>query len=253
MQQMPLLCLLAVLILTLAALVQGYAGSSATHPQQRQPAAGATKVRPKDGLTYIRIPAGTFTMGCSPGDNECFDDEKPSHEVTISKGFWIGQTLVTQAAYKQVVGVNPSRFKGEQLPVETVSWNDAQSYCRTVGMRLPTEAEWEYAARAGNISSRYGDLDAVAWYSDNSGPQRIDGGALYQSDPKNYESNLIIKGNKTHAVGQKQPNAWRLYDMLGNAWEWTADWFGKNYYASSEARDPTGPSSGTYRALGGGA
>ena len=250
---MQVLWLLAVLILTLTALVQGYAGASATHAQQRQPVAGATKVSPKDGLTYIWIPAGTFTMGCSPGDSECFDDEKPAHEVTISKGFWIGQTLVTQAAYRRVVGANPSRFKGEQLPVETVSWDDAQSYCRAVGMRLPTEAEWEFAARAGNTSSRYGDLDAIAWYSDNSGPQRIDGGVLYRSDPNNYENNLIAKGNQTHVVAQKQPNAWQLYDMLGNVWEWTADWFEENYYARSEARDPTGPSSGTYRALGGGA
>jgi formylglycine-generating enzyme required for sulfatase activity len=244
---------LAVLILTLTALVQGYLGASATHAQQRQPAAGATKVSPRDGLTYIWIPAGTFTMGCSPGDSECFDDEKPAHAVTISKGFWIGQTLVTQAAYRRVVGANPSRFKGEQLPVETVSWDDAQSYCRAVGMRLPTEAEWEFAARAGNTSSRYEDLDAIAWYSDNSGPQRIDGGVLYRSDPNNYENSLIAKGNQTHVVAQKQPNAWQLYDMLGNVWEWTADWFEKNYYARSEARDPAGPSSGTYRALGGGA
>jgi formylglycine-generating enzyme required for sulfatase activity len=262
MKQMQILWLLAVLILTVTALIQGDAGANASEAQQRSPAApvlrkapavGAKKVNSKDGLTYIWIPAGTFTMGCSPRDNECFDDEKPSHEVTIGRGFWIGQTLVTQAAYKRVVGANPSHFKGEQLPVETVSWNDAQSYCRTVGMRLPTEAEWEYAARAGSTGSRYGDLDAIAWYSDNSGPQRIDGGALFRSDPKNYENNLIAKGNQTHAVGHKQANAWQLYDMLGNVWEWTADWFEKNYYARSEARDPTGPSSGTYRALGGGA
>jgi formylglycine-generating enzyme required for sulfatase activity len=150
MKQMQILWLLAVLILTVAALVQGDPGASASQAQQqpaarvvgKTPAAGAKKVNAKDGLTYIWIPAGTFTMGCSPGDNECFDDEKPAHEVTISRGFWIGQTLVTQAAYKRVVGANPSRFKGEQLPVETVSWNDAQSYCRTVGMRLPTEGTW---------------------------------------------------------------------------------------------------------------
>jgi formylglycine-generating enzyme required for sulfatase activity len=192
-------------------------------------------------------------MGCSPGDNECFDDEKPAHTVTISKGFWIGQTLVTQAAYQRVIGARPSRFKGEQLPVEMVSWDEAQGYCRSVRMRLPTEAEWEYAARAGSKGPRYGDLEAIAWYSGNSGPQPIDGGALFRSDPKNYENNLIARGNQTHAVGQKQPNAWKLYDMLGNVWEWTADWFDKDYYAYSEKRDPTGPSHGAYRALGGGA
>lgn len=211
------------------------------------------KVNAKDGLMYVWIPAGTFTMGCSPDDRECFDDEKPVHSVTISNGFWIGQTLVTQAAYARVTGATPSRFKGEQLPVETVSWDEAQSYCRKLGMRLPTEAEWEYAARAGSTTARYGDLQTIAWYAGNSGPQFVDGRALYQSDPKNYEENLIARGNQTHAVGQKQPNAWRLYDMLGNVWEWTADWFDKNYYAQSEARDPKGPPAGQYRTVRGGA
>lgn len=214
---------------------------------------GATKNNPHDRLVYIWIPAGTFTMGCSPDDNECFADEKPPHDVTISKGFWIGQTLVTQVAYKRVMSANPSRFKGEQLPVEMVSWADAQSYCQHVGMRLPTEAEWEYAARAGSTKSRYGDLEAIAWYASNSGPERIDGTELYQRDPKNYEDNLISKGNRTHAVAEKQPNAWKLYDMLGNVWEWTADWFEKTYYSASDSRDPAGPPSGTDRVLRGGA
>jgi formylglycine-generating enzyme required for sulfatase activity len=262
MKQTQILWLVAVLILTATALIQRDAGARVSQAQLQEPTAtvipktppaGKMKVNAKDRLTYIWIPAGTFTMGCSLGDNECFDDEKPAHEVAITKGFWMGQTLVTQSAYKQVVGVSPSRFKGEQLPVETVSWDDAQSYCKRVGMRLPTEAEWEYAARAGSTGARYGDLDGIAWYASNSGPQRIDGGSLYQSDPKNYEENLIANGNQTHGVGLKQANAWHLYDMLGNVWEWTADWFEKNYYARSEARDPMGPSGGTYPALRGGA
>jgi len=219
----------------------------------KKPDAGSKRVNAIDGLTYVWISGGTFTMGCSPRDNECFDDEKPAHKVALTKGFWVGRTLVTQAAYNRVVGANPSRFRGEQLPVEMVSWDDAEHYCRAIGMRLPTEAEWEYAARAGGTDSRYGALDAIAWYAGNSGPQSIDGGALYQSDPRNYEENLIAKGNQTHAVGQKQANAWQLYDMLGNVWEWTADWYEKNYYVRSEGRDPTGPSSGTNRVLRGGA
>jgi formylglycine-generating enzyme required for sulfatase activity len=152
----------------------------------------------KDGLNYVFIPAGEFMMGRSPGDNECQDDEKPARKVTITTGFRMGQTPVTQEAYERVMGKNPSHFKGAQLPVETVSWEDAQIYCQAVGMRLPTESEWEHAARAGTTGSRYGDIDQIAWYRANS-------------------------GSKTHEVAQKQPNAWGLYDMLGNVWEWTSD------------------------------
>ena len=234
------------------ALLLAVAGNAAARGSEK-PQAGKQRVNSKDKLTYVWIPAGSFLMGCSPSDKECFDDEKPAHTVTISKGFWMGQTEVTQSAYKSITGATPSRFKGPQLPVETVSWDEARSYCRSVGMRLPTEAEWEYAARAGNTDARYGDLDAISWYSGNSGPQYVDGGALYKSDPKNYEEILIAKGNQTHAVGQKQPNAWKLYDTVGNVWEWTADWYDKGYFAQSESRDPTGPGQGTQRTVRGGA
>jgi formylglycine-generating enzyme required for sulfatase activity len=184
-------------------------------------------VNPKDGLAYVWIQAGTFEMGCSPGDNECKADEIPAHQVTITNGFWMGQTPVTQQAYQRVAGSTPGRLsKGPQLPVETVNWNEAQNYCEAAGMRLPTEAEWEYAARAGGTTSRYGDIDHVAWYSANS-------------------------GNKTHEVAQKQPNAWGLYDMLGNVWQWTADWYADQYSGNSET-DPHGPPGGRYRRLRGG-
>ena len=158
-----------------------------------------TKVNPKDGLTYVRIPAGHFTMGCSPGDSECDPDEKPPREVTIPRDLWVGQTLVTQAAYQRVTGKTPSYFTGnQQLPVETINQDEAKNYCQAVGMRLPTEAEWEYAARGGTTGARYGNLDDIAWYVANS-------------------------GNKTHEVGQKAPNADGLYDMLGNVWEWMSE------------------------------
>jgi formylglycine-generating enzyme required for sulfatase activity len=188
--------------------------------------AGTTKMNPKDGLTYLWIPPGTFQMGCSPGDSECFANEKPEHTVTISKGFWIGQTEVTQEAYERVMGNNPSHFKGPKLPVESIDWNQAQNYCTAAGMRLPTEAEWEYAARAGSSGSRYGDLDAIGWYLANS-------------------------GGKTHEVGQKKANAWGLLDTIGNVWEWVADWHAWGYQAGS-ATDPHGPASGTDRARRGG-
>jgi formylglycine-generating enzyme required for sulfatase activity len=190
------------------------------------PRAGQTRVNSQDRLTYVWISPGEFTMGCSPGDKECVADEAPAHQVTITKGFWMGQTPVTQEAYQRIIGKNPSKFKGNRLlPVETVSWVEAQAYCQMVGMRLPTEAEWEYAARAHSVAARYGNLEDIAWYSNNSGGQ-------------------------THEVGKKRRNALGLYDMLGNVWQWTADWHG-NYHSGSQT-DPSGAGSGRYRALRGG-
>ena len=186
-----------------------------------------TKVNPRDGLTYVWVEPGTFSMGCSPGDRECGPYERPAHRVMITEGFWLARTPVTQAAYLFVTGKNPSHFKGPNLPVEHVSWEDAQKCCGAVGARLPTEAEWEYAARAGNPAARYGDLDRIAWYANNS-------------------------GNKTHDVARKDANAWGLYYMLGNVWEWTSDWYDSRYYQSSETIDPQGPPSGQHRTLRGG-
>ncbi|MCC6862683.1 MAG: SUMF1/EgtB/PvdO family nonheme iron enzyme [Bryobacterales bacterium] len=204
-----------------------------TVPKAEPQAAGAAKQRaptvktnPGDGQTYVWIPPGEFQMGCSPGDSECGGDEKPARKVKITRGFWLGQTEVTQAAYERVTGANPSDVGGAQHPVESVSWTQARNYCEAVGGRLPTEAEWEYAARAGNPASRYGQIDAIAWH--NSG--------------------------MAHQVREKKPNAKGLYDMLGNVWEWVEDWYEEGYYRtlSSPAVDPKGPPKGTLRVLRGG-
>jgi formylglycine-generating enzyme required for sulfatase activity len=200
---------------------QGPVGRKDTHPP-----AISTRMNPKDGLTYVWIEAGTFTMGCSPGDKECLENEKPAHRVTITKGFWIGQTEVTEEAYWRAIGNHPVDFKETSQPATGIGWEGADAYCKAAGMRLPTEAEWEYAARGRNQSARYGSLRGVAWYS--------------------------VRGG-THAVGQKQANGYGLYDTLGNVWEWVADWYDAKYYASSPSSDPKGPSSGTSRTMRGGA
>jgi formylglycine-generating enzyme required for sulfatase activity len=179
--------------------------------QAKLGAAATARVNPKDGLYYVFIRAGSFKMGCSAGDSECLPPENPPHDVKISKGFWLGQTDVTQAAWKRVMNSDPSNFKGDQLPVETVTWDQAVKYCETIGGRLPTEAEWEYAARAGSTSARYGELDSIAWYEKNS-------------------------SGRTHAVGGKQPNQFGLFDMLGNVWQWVQDDYGP--YRSDASTDP---------------
>jgi formylglycine-generating enzyme required for sulfatase activity len=211
-------------------LAVGNTASVRDNPPPAKPAAstlraGSTRVNPKDGLTYVWIPPGTFRMGCSVGDNECPDNERPAHDVTITKGFWIGQTEVTQEAYRRIIkDQNPSNHKGPTFPVDDIRWNQALAYCQAAGLRLPTEAEWEYAARAGDQRSRYGDIDAIAWYRGNS-------------------------GNETHGVAQKSPNAWGLYDTLGNVTEWTADWYGDKFPIATT--DPSGPTSGLYRVIRG--
>ncbi len=183
-------------------------------------------------IEMVNLPGGEFTMG-----SELYNDEKPLHKVRVSP-FAIGKYAVTQAQWKAAMGKNPSRFKGDDLPVENVSWNDVAEFLKKVdnGFHLPTEAEWEYAARAGTETEYcFGDdeklLGEYAWFSDNS-------------------------GSKTHPVGEKKPNQFGLYDMHGNVWEWCSDWYGRDYYAECQQQgvvtDPPGPSSGSYRVIRGG-
>jgi formylglycine-generating enzyme len=236
--------------------LKGLGDIAGANPDAGDRLGGTTRTNPKDGLAYVWIPPGRFVMGCSPGDNECDDREKPAHAVTITKGFWMGQTAVTVGAWKRYVksmdqAMPPepkildrefnARWQNEQQPIVNITWAEAQSYCEVAGMRLPTEAEWEYAARAGTTEPRYGDLDGLAWYADNGGTQRIDSAEISKKDLNNYFRRLLENGNGPHPVGMKQPNAWRLYDMLGNVWQWTSDWFDEKYYGQQEWRDPQGP------------
>ena len=187
-------------------------------------------------FTMVFVEGGTFTMGAtSEQGDDADDDEKPTHSVTLSD-YYIGETEVTQALWKAVMGSNPSYFKGDNLPVENVSYDDVKTFITKLNQktgktfRLPTEAEWEYAARGGGKSKGYkysgsNNIDDVAWYEDNS-------------------------NNKTHPVKTKQPNELGIYDMTGNVWEWCSDKYGA--YSSSSQTNPTGPSLGSNRVFRGG-
>jgi formylglycine-generating enzyme required for sulfatase activity len=200
-------------------------GAPAAIKQAEAATGPRTKINPKDGLKYVWIQPGSYIIGCSPNDNDCYRDEKRNMKITLTRGFWIGETETTQAAYKKIMPKNPSRFQGNNLPVEFITQEDAQKYCVAVGARLPTEAEWEWAARGGTPGPRYGNLDDIAWYFNNS-------------------------DHHTHPVGLKQPNAYGLKDMLGNVAEWTNTVY--QTYLSWEGINPVGPEDGEYRSLRGG-
>jgi len=213
------------------------------------------------GIEMLLVPPGKFVMGMSPGDTQAENNEKPAHEVKLTQPFYLGRTEVTQAQWVKVAGNNPSHFHGgsdrdsmikklmnegltkseaeaktakefadiDSFPVESVSWNDCQQFCAKTNLRLPTEAEWEYACRADVRKPTYGDVDDIAWFDKNS-------------------------SGKTHMVGKKIPNALGFYDMLGNVFEWCLDIYGAKYYKSCEdgVVDPKGVSEGSDRVLRGG-
>jgi formylglycine-generating enzyme required for sulfatase activity len=178
-------------------------------------------------MEFVWLPAGDFDMGSNSGE----ENEKPVHRVHID-GFWMGKYEVTQGQWATVAGDNPSYFKsGSNYPVEQVSWIDVQRFIQRLNsltgqtFRLPTEAEWEYACRAGSAAERYGNVNEIAWYLGNA-------------------------DNQTHPVGAKRPNSWGVYDVLGNVWEWCRDWYGS--YGSGSIINPAGASSGSKRVFRGG-
>jgi sulfatase modifying factor 1 len=218
---------------------------------------------------FVLIPAGSFAMGCTPAQaatGDCESDESPVHTVTLTQDFYMGATEVTQGEFESLMGYNPSDFDscGSDRPVESLNWYESAAYANALsssegldscytctgsgsgvscspvsesdpdpysceGYRLPTEAEWEYAARAGTdlVYAGSDDLDAVAWTSATS-------------------------GGTPHAVGSLSPNGWGLYDMSGNVWEWTGDWYDGSTYDRGDSVDPVGASTGSYRVNRGG-
>jgi len=251
------------LLYTAIGLVVATAGLALIHAQERQPRKFALRPEKQKGGTLVidlgggvkmelvRIKAGSFMMGSPGSDDQAYDWEKPQHKVKLTHDYYLGKYPVTQEQYEKVTGKNPSYFsaggagKGritgmdtKRFPVEQVSWEDARAFCEILSRLsrrkcdLPTEAQWEYACRAGS-GTRYSfgdsqeDLKEYAWHQGNS-------------------------GSRTHEVGKKQPNSWGLYDMHGNVWQWCADRYEKNYYKDSPKEDPQGPTSDTSRVLRGG-
>ena len=247
-------------VLVLAALAAGCGkGPDTTRPSQEatpatekvspaaQEATPATEkvITNSIGMKMVLIPAGEFMMGSPEGEEERSGDEK-QHRIRITKPYYLGVYEVTQEQYEKVTGANPSLFKGATRPVEQVSWEDAVEFCRKLSRkegrtyRLPTEAEWEYACRAGTTTPfHFGGIL-------NGKEANCDG---------NYPYGTGIKGpylKETATVGSYAPNAWGLYDMHGNVYEWCADSYDSDYYGDSPTDDPTGPATRSYRVVRGG-
>lgn len=224
---------------------------------------GGVQIESNTGLQYVWIPPGKFQMGCVPGDADCTTDELPRHSVTLTKGFWIGKTEVTAKAFDRFVRKTPHRMppkpkatkfrtlsgragsisqefrpgpgKKEDRPIVNVTWDEAVAFCEFSGGRLPTEAEWEYAARGGEDGLIYPNGPSMSRSDANYG-------SVAGDDLWHYAA----------PAGSFPPNAFGLHDMAGNVWEWCSDWLHEDYYRFSPGTDPQGPESGVARAARGG-
>lgn len=234
--------------------------------QKQETSTAGEKITNSLGMAFVYIPPGTFTMG-SPPNEPGRDGDETRHRVTLTRGFYLQTTEVTQGQWRAVMGFNPSQFGtcGDDCPVEGVTWQNVRAFIRRLNKReggsryrLPTEAEWEYACRAGSSTAIYtGDLcilgkrnapalNAIAWYGGNSCVDYPVGSNCSGWKEKQYSCSNC----GPHPVGRKEPNAWGLYDMIGSVYEWCQDWYGK--YSSGALTDPTGPVSGSRRVSRGG-
>lgn len=217
----------------LAASVASVALAAPPAPQARPaPIPGEVRTHALDGLSYAWIPPGSYLMGCSKGDRDCEANETPAHEVTFTRGFWMGTTEITVAAFRRFskamrVQMPIANEDGDNRPVVHLSWFEADEFCSWTGGRLPTEAEWEYAARAGSSEPAPQSADRL----DRRGSGRL---------------------SATFPIASQVPNAWGLHDMLGNAFEWVEDWYAPGGYSSGPGEHPRGPAKGTYRVVRGG-
>lgn len=217
-----------------AVTAQPPAAPPAVAPTVDTPEAIAARLRAVN-IEFVWIEPGTFQMGTPYGEPGRDSDEGPVHPVKITQGFFIGKFEVTQAQWRAVMNRASFQFRGdENQPAENISWDDVQEFIKRMNTRddgftyrLPTEAEWSYAAGAGGHHSPSSSLDEMAWYGSNA-------------------------GGRTHPVGAKKPNEWGLYDVHGNVWEWVQDWYSKTYYGVSPDTDPPGPETGELRGMRGG-
>jgi len=252
-----------ILILAASALLAGcavQAGEGAQSTPSLQ-ANGKIFESPHTGMKFVRIEGGSFTMG-TPADEEFREADETQHQVLISQPFYLGTYEVTRKEWKAVMGSQPWKGmalapEGDQMPANYVNWEDAQAFVNrlnrlegTDAYRLPTEAEWEYAARAGSTGPFPGDPFALGWFADNSGRTRVDAMALWDDDHEVRLRRILANGALYHSVGGADPNPWGLHDMHGNVWEWVHDWHGS--YPVGPVTDPTGPASGTRRSVRGG-
>ena len=229
-------------ILVLLVLTAGAIGPA--EPTE-SPRPGSARTNPVDGQIYVRIPAGTFHMGCLGDDYDCDDDEFPRHEVRLTRGLWMGSTEVSVGAYAVFADIErkplpePPPFNKEwqkrDHPIVRVKWEQADAYCRWAGGRLPTEAEWEYAARGGRPELKF------PW-----------GNRVTHEDANYRGTGWEDAWSYTSPRGSFRPNRWGLYDMAGSVWEWLADWHVGDYYKASSIEDPRGPAMGFERIVRGG-
>ena len=237
--------------------VIGACGAAVSASPPRSPQQGSTAAYSTNelGMQFVMVPSGEFQMGCSEGvkPNECSKDEKPRHRVQLTKAFEIGKTEVTQKQWQAIMGSDPSAFKGEDLPVEQVTFLQVHEFLNKLNARndgflyrLPTEAEWEYAARAGTTDQYAGSLHDMAWYNDGQAAAR--GTGAFQNE--NSPVGLLVP--EPHPVATKKPNAWGIYDMRGNVAEWVEDFYDPNYYSNSKTADPKGAATGDGRVVRGG-
>ncbi len=221
----------ALLVTVWATFLREPANRSDVPSSNAPPVSAGKSITNSLGMEFVHLPAGSFLMGSTNGEH----DEQPPRTVDV-ESFYLGRCEVTQAQWQAVMRTNPSHFRGADRPVDNISWDEIQEFIKKLHAmgdgytyRLPTESEWEYACRAGSTGDFAGDLDLMAWYANNSGRQRLDADEIWRTDRDNYAQRLAANASETHPVRQKQPNAFGLYDMHGNAWEWCADYYHQNY------------------------